>query len=43
MNKNKVGLWDGVMVELHKINTSTGHDARGVDMMHVGMDGVSMK
>jgi len=31
MNKNEVGLWDDVMVELHKINI--GHDARGVDMI----------
>jgi len=30
MNKLEVGLWDGVMIELHKINI--GHDTRGVDM-----------
>ena len=30
MNKNEVGLCDGAMVELHKINID--RDARGVDM-----------
>jgi hypothetical protein len=40
MNKNEVGLCDGVMVELHQINI--GHDARGVDMMHAGIDGVGV-
>jgi len=38
MNNNNVDLWDGVMVELHKIKT--GHDDRGVDIMHVRIDGV---
>jgi hypothetical protein len=41
MNKNEVGLWDGVMVELHKINI--GRDARGMDMMHAGIDGVGVR
>jgi hypothetical protein len=31
----------GVMVELHKINID--HDARGVDMMHAGIDGVGVR
>jgi len=41
MNKNEVGSWDGVMVELHKINID--HDARGVDMMHAGIDGAGVR
>jgi len=40
MNKNEVGLWDDVMVELHKINI--GRDARGVDMIHAGIDGAGV-
>jgi len=41
MNKNEVGSWDGVMAELHKINID--HDARGVDMMHAGIDGAGVR
>jgi hypothetical protein len=40
MNKNEVGFWGDVMIELHKINI--GHDAYGVDMMHAGIDGVGV-
>jgi hypothetical protein len=35
MNKLEVGLWDGVMIELHKINIGLSHDTRGVDMMQM--------
>jgi len=41
MNNNEVDLWDGVMVKLHKINI--GHNARGLDMMHAGIDGVGVR
>ena len=35
-----MALLDVVIVELHKI--TIGHDARGMDMMHAGIDGVGV-